>query len=59
MRALLKRERSEEEKVRRHLYGDRGAKYQSKEFIIDCGDFCCTLTSVFSKDNLIMEIWTL
>lgn len=52
----IKRERTEEEKLRRHLYGDKGAKFsQGKQMTIGKDGIMNTITSVYSKDNLIME----
>ena len=52
----IKRERTEEEKLRRHLYGDKGAKFsKGKQMTIGKDGIMSTITSVYSKDNLIME----
>lgn len=52
----IKRERTEEEKERRHLYGDKGAKFsKGKQMTIGKDGIMNTITSVYSKDNLIME----
>lgn len=52
----IKRERTEEEKLRRHLHGDKGAKFSKGKYMTVGSDgIMNTLTSVYSKDNLIME----
>ena len=52
----IKRERTEEEKLRRRLYGDKGAKFsKGKQMTIGKDGIMSTITSVYSKDNLIME----
>lgn len=57
-RAILKRERSEEEKLRRHLYGDKGAKFSSgKVPCIDVGNIIGTITTMITKDILLIELW--
>lgn len=57
-RAILKRERSEEEKLRRHLYGDRGAKFSGgKVPCIDVGNIIGTITTMITKDILLIELW--
>lgn len=56
MRAVLKRERSEEEKQRRRLYGDKGAKFSKGKIpCIDTGDIIGTITTLVTKDLLIIE----
>ena len=51
------RERTEEEKARRHLHGDRGAKFsQGKQFCL-LGDVSGCVTTMATKDNLICEIY--
>lgn len=54
-RAILTRERSEEEKVRRHLYGDKGATFASKVPKIDVGGIAGTVTTFVTKEILIIE----
>ena len=52
----IKRERTEEEKLRRHLHGDKGAKFsKGKQMTVGSDGIMNTITSVYSKDNLIME----
>lgn len=47
------RERAPEEKLRRHLYGDKGAKFsQGKRYCI-IGEIIGCITTVPSKDNMI------
>lgn len=49
------RQRTEEEKIRRHLFGDQGAKFKARQFAIG-GDVMTALTTVTQKDNIIFEI---
>lgn len=51
------RERTEEEKLRRHLYGDKGAKYSKGKQMCLLGDIIGCVTTVATKDNLICEIY--
>ena len=54
----MTRQRSEEEKLRRHLYGDKGAKFsQGKVPKIDRGGVIGTVTTMVTKDLLIVEIY--
>ena len=54
---ILKRERSDEEKLRRHLHGDKGAKFSGgKVPCIDEGDIIGALTTMMTKDILLIEI---
>jgi len=56
MKAILKRERSEEEKRRRHIYGDKGAKFSKAKIpCIDIGGVIGTVTTMSTKDLLIIE----
>lgn len=53
---ILTRERSETEKARRHLYGDKGAKFSGgKVPKIDLGGVIGTITSFITKDILLIE----
>ena len=53
----IKRRRTEEERRRRHLYGDKGATFsKGKESYIGNDGIANTVTTVFSKDNIIAEI---
>lgn len=49
------KQRTDEERRRRHLYGDSGAKFTSKKLAIGGGIMTC-LTTVPEKDNIIFEI---
>lgn len=51
----IRRVRTEEEKKRRHLYGDKGAKFSSRRMALG-GGIMNALTTVEEKDNLICEI---
>ena len=51
------RERTEEEKLRRHLHGDKGAKFsQGKRLCIMGGVIGC-VTTLAMKDNLVAEFY--
>lgn len=53
----IKRRRTEQERLRRHLYGDKGATFsKAKEIVLGGADVMNTITTVVSKDNLISEI---
>ena len=53
----VKRRRTEEERLRRHLYGDKGATFsKAKESYVGSDEVANCLTSVYSKDNLVAEI---
>ena len=54
---ILKRQRSEEEKLRRHLHGDRGAKFSGGKIpCIDEGGIIGAITTMVAKDILLLEI---
>lgn len=54
--AILTRERSEEEKRRRHLHGDKGAKFSGGKIpCIDRGGVIGTITTMSSKDLMLIE----
>ena len=53
----IKRCRTEEEKLRRRLHGDKGAKFSKGKRMCMGGDgIMNTITSAFSKDNLIVDM---
>lgn len=53
---ILTRERSEEEKLRRHLYGDKGAKFSGGKIPkVDMGGVIGTVTTMITKDILLIE----
>lgn len=53
---ILTRERSEEEKARRHREGDKGAKFSGgKVPKIDFGGIIGTVTTMVTKDLLLFE----
>ena len=55
---ILTRERSEEEKRRRHLHGDKGAKFSlGKVPRIDFGGVIGTVTTMVTKDLLLIELY--
>ncbi len=51
----IKRERTEEEKQRRHLHGDKGAKFSSRRMVPSTSGIMGAITTVTDKDNLVME----
>lgn len=54
--AILTRERSEEEKKRRHIHGDKGAKFSGGKIPkIDLGQVIGTVTTMVTKDLLLIE----
>ena len=50
------RARTIEEKTRRHLYGDKGAKYSQGKYNVLLGRISSTITTIANKDNLCAEI---
>ena len=58
MTMILTRERSEEEKLRRHLHGDKGAKFSGgKVPKLTPPHIIGTITTLITKDILIAEIY--
>ena len=51
----IKRVRTDEERERRRLHGDAGAKFSSRKFALG-GVIMTGLTTVPDKDNIIFEI---
>ena len=51
------RERTEEEKQRRHLNGDRGARFSQGRRMCVLGDISGCVTTCATKDNLIAEFY--
>ena len=55
---ILTRERSEEEKIRRHLHGDKGAKFsKGKVPKLAPPRVIGTITTMATKDLLIAELY--
>ena len=52
----IKRVRTEEEKRRRHLYGDQGAKFSSRKLVAGTNGIMGAITTVTDKDNLIVDM---
>lgn len=48
--------RTEEEKRRRHLYGDQGAKFSSRKLVAGTNGIMGAITTVVKKDNLIVDM---
>ena len=51
------RERTEEEKRRRHIYGDKGAKFSQGKQLCVLGDVIGCVTTFATKDNLVAEFY--
>lgn len=52
------RERTEEEKLRRHIYGDKGASFsKGKRMCLLTSGVSGCITTLATKDNLICEIY--
>jgi hypothetical protein len=51
------RERTEEEKRRRHLYGDKGARFSKAKRMCILGYISGAVTTMMTKDNLVCEIY--
>ena len=51
------RDRTAAEKARRHLQGDAGAKFSEGKYGVLLGRVAQTITTIYSKDSLIAEIW--
>ena len=55
---ILKRERSEAEKLRRHLHGDKGAKFSKGKIpCIDGGGMIGCITTMVTKDIMLLEVY--
>ena len=55
-RAII-RVRTAEERLRRHLHGENGATFSKGKYMTIGGRYCGTITTFFSKDNLVAEIY--
>lgn len=51
------RERTEEEKRRRHLYGDKGAKFSKGKRMCLVGRVIGCVTTLAMKDNLVCVVY--
>jgi len=51
------RERTEEEKRRRHIYGDKGATFSKGKRLCLLTDIIGCVTTCATKDNLVCEIY--
>jgi hypothetical protein len=51
------RERTEAEKRRRHIFGDKGAKFSKGKKLCLLGNIIGCVTTLPCKDNLICEIY--
>ena len=51
------RDRTREEKARRHLYGDDGAKFSEGKYMVLLGHVAATITTFISKDCLVAEMY--
>lgn len=56
---ILTRERTDEERIRRRLHGDRGAKFSGgKRPSVSLSDVTGCITTFVTKDLMLIEIWT-
>lgn len=53
-----KRVRTDEERLRRHLHGDKGAKFSSRKLVPGTNGIMGAITTVVEKDNLIVDMAT-
>ena len=54
---ILTWERTEEEKLRRHLHGDKGAKFKKGRIMtITPAEICPAITTLVTKDIPLLEI---
>lgn len=53
----ITRARTEEEKKRRHVEGDKGAKFSQGKYMVLGGSILGALTTCITKDNLCAEIY--
>lgn len=53
----IARVRTTEERRRRHLYGEEGATFSKGKYMTLGGHVMGTITTFYSKDNLIGEIY--
>ena len=51
------RDRTAEEKARRHLHGDKGARFSEGKYGVILGRISATITTFASKDNMVAEIY--
>ena len=48
--------RTDEERRRRHLFGEGGAKFSARLMHVGTGGVMSTITTVYDKDNIIAEL---
>ncbi len=53
----IARVRTADERLRRHLYGEIGATFSKGKYMTIGGRYCGTITTFFSKDNLVAEVF--
>jgi hypothetical protein len=53
----ITRARTAQERLRRHLYGETGATFSKGKYVTIGGRYCGTITTFFSKDNLVAEVF--
>ena len=53
----ITRARTNEERLRRNLYGEVGATFSKGKYMTIGGRYCGTITTSFSKDNLVAEVF--
>lgn len=54
---VVGRARTAEERRRRHLHGDRGARFSEGKYMVLLGRVSGCVTTLPAKDNLISEIY--
>ena len=51
------RDRTGQEKLRRHLHGDSGATFSKGKYMVLLGRVAATVTTFATKDSLVAEIY--
>ena len=51
------RDRTAQEKKRRHLQGDAGARFSEGKYMVLLGRIAATITTFISKDCLVADIY--
>ena len=51
------RNRTAQEKKRRHLQGDAGARFSEGKYMVLLGHIASTITTFATKDSLVAEIY--
>lgn len=53
----ITRARTAEERIRRHFYGEDGATFSKGKYMVLGGNYVGTITTFYSKDCLLAEIY--